>query len=611
MRPYSGRQLVQVVWQRAGRDRQWPYGLLAVCLGLWALGVSQIDVNRMNDFGLISVVPAQVFIALVMLSGGAMLLLRADRPDVLAMSMYVVTLVVMLYGIPALVEQVARFSVNWEEAGFIEYIRRTGMVAPQLEARFDWPGFFVLAAFIADVAGISQPVAYANLAPVYFNLLYLLPLAMIFRSFTQDMRLVWAGLWLFALGNWVGQDYFSPQALAFFLDLVVVGAILTWFRVARPRSERVASWFHGRGRAGRAIGRAYELVTPDDEPPRPIRGVQQEALVAALVVIFAFIAYSHQLTPFFLTASLLGLVVLNRLSLRGLPIIFGVMTVAWVSYMTVPFLAGHVASLLSEVGRFGDTLGSNLVNRVHGSSDHQTVVTIAFMFTVTVWVMAALGALVRLRDGRRDLSLIVIVAAPVPFVGLQSYGGELVQRLYLFSLPTAAFFAAGLLYGRPAAPSQPRRLLAGVGVVIIIVTFFVARWGNERADLMTAAEVQAVDRVYALAPSGSLLLVANSNLPWLFEDFEKYSFMSAPPGNLVDQVGQLATLMADPKYPAHYLILTRSQGNYAEVFEDLAPGTWSRFVAEVRSSPLFVEVYRNADADIFIPSGIPRRDVAP
>ena len=603
---------VEVARRSDRRARAWPYGLLAVILGLWALGLTEIDVYRMNDFGLISVLPAQVLVALGLLTGGAMLLLRADRPDVCAMSVYIVALVVMLYGIPVFVEQVARSPVNWVHEGFIEYIRRTGAVAPQLEARFDWPGFFILAAFVADAAGLQRPVDYANLAPVYFNLLYLLPLAMIFRSFTLDMRLVWAGLWLFALGNWVGQDYFAPQALAYFLDLVIVGAVLMWFRVARPRSERVASWFRTRGSAGRVVGRMYDLITPDEEPPRPIRGVQQAALIAAFVVIFAFIAYSHQLTPFFLTAALLGLVAFNRASPRGLPIVFGVMTVAWVSYMTVPFLQGHVAPLLAEVGRLGDTVGSNLVKRIQGSPDHQSVVTVRLVFTIAVWAVAALGALVRLRDGRRDLSLIVLAAAPVPLLGLQAYGGELILRLYLFVLPMAAFFAAGLLYGRPgSAPSRVRRLLASAGVVVVIVTFFVTRYGNERADLMTAAEVQAVDRLYAIAPSGSLLVAASNNIPWKFEDFEKYTYLPESDDRLVGQVDQIAALMADPKYPASYLILTRSQGTYAEVFQGLAPGAWSRFVAEVRGSPFFSEVYRNTDADIFVPNGRSALGAAP
>ena len=49
--------------------------------------------------------------------------------------------------------------------------------------------------------------------------------------------MVWTGIWLFALGNWIGQDYFSPQAFAFFLYLVVVLVVVRWLgrRPAMPR----------------------------------------------------------------------------------------------------------------------------------------------------------------------------------------------------------------------------------------------------------------------------------------------------------------------------------------------------------------------------------------
>jgi len=609
--PAGGRLEAARRWRRLRAAR--PYLLLAAVWSLWAAGVSSLAIDRMNDFGLISVLPWQVLLAVALLTVGAVVLLRAERPNAMTMTLYVVTLVFLLYGIPVFVEQVARFSVNWVHEGFIEYIRRTGAVGPQLEARFDWPGFFILAAFLAQATGIGNTVNYANWAPVYFNLLYLLALAVIFRSLTHDPRLVWAGLWLFALGNWIGQDYFSPQGLAYFLDLAILGIVLTWFRVARPHSERIAAWLRTPGRLrGRWAGRVFDFVTPDDEPPRSAHGAQLAALLVMLLAIFAFIAYSHQLTPFFLTFALLGLVVFNRISARSLPIIFGVMTVAWVSYMTVPFLQGHVASLLSEVGKLGDTVGTNVVQRIQGSRDHQLIVTIRLAFTLAVWAVAALGALVRFRDGRRDLSLIVLAVAPVPLVGLQAYGGELVLRLYLFTLPMAAFFIAGLLYGRPGiSPSRLRQGFAIVAAMVLIVTFFVTRYGNERVDLITPAEVQAVEQLYAMAPTGSLLVAASNNLPWKFQDFERYTYLPASDGSYVGQIGTIATVLDDPHYPAAFLILTRSQGTYAEVFGGLAPGAWSRFVADVRASPWFTEVYRNGDADIFVPAGQRTASVTP
>jgi hypothetical protein len=359
---------------RVGRAA-WPYLLLAGAWGLWAMGVRDIRIDGMSDLGLVSVLPWTVYASVALVTAGAVVLLRSERPNALALGFSLVSLVFLLYAIPVFVEHAARISATWVHQGFIEYISRTGTVAPELEARFDWPGFFVLASFVTQAAGIGRIVDYANWAPVCFNLLDLLALAVVFRALTRDPRLVWAGLFLFALGNWIGQDYLSPQALAYFLDLVILGVVLTWFRVARPRSSRIEAQLRsGNGGAGWAA-RLYGLLTPDDDPPRAARGGQLAALLVAMVTIFAFIAYSHQLTPFFVTFGLLGLLVVNRISARGLPVIFGVMTVGWITFMTVPFLQGHLAGMLGEIGRLGSIVGTNVGQRIQGSLDHQLIVT--------------------------------------------------------------------------------------------------------------------------------------------------------------------------------------------------------------------------------------------
>ena len=182
----------------------------------------------------------------------------------------------------------------------------------------------------------------------------------------------------------------------------------------------------------------------------------------------------------------MALLVFNRIALRSLPILFGVMAVAWVSYMTVPFLEGHVVSMIKEIGSVGDTLTTNVTNRIAGSVEHQTVVSLRLFFTLALWAVAGVGALIRFRDGRRDLTMVLLAAAPVPLIALQAYGGELVLRLYLFSLPFVTILVAGVVYGR--RPTAPGRLLSAATVAVTLVIafgFLVVRYGNERTDVMT------------------------------------------------------------------------------------------------------------------------------
>ena len=312
-------------------------------------------------------------------------------------------------------------------------------------------------------------------------------------------------------------------------------------------------------------------------------------------------SFSHQLTPFVTVGALVALLVFNRISLRTLPILFGVMAVGWVSYMTVPFLAGHVISLIKEIGSVSATLSENVTGRLGGSPEHQGVVTFRLVFTVCLWALAALGALIRFRDGRRDLTLLLLAAAPFPLLALQAYGGEIVLRLYLFSLPFVAILAAGVIYGRrPGAPRVASSVITVAVSCVIAFGFLLARYGNERFEMMTASEVMAVDVLYRTAPPGSMLVAVSYNLPWKFEKIEQYEYMSA---DVSLDLGAIETIMSDPKFQHSYLILTDSQGALAEVFNGSPPGSWDQFVADANASPAFSLVYRNEDSEILVLAG--------
>src|SRR5205823_11443438 len=122
-----------------------------------------------------------------------------------------------------------------------EYIMRTGTVKPDLDFYFNWPSFYILSTLMTQLAGYHDILSFAAWTPVFFNLIYLGPLYMIFTSATTNKRLVWLGLWFFALTNWVAQDYLSPQGLDFFMYLIIIAILLKWFKVppaAQPSGGR-------------------------------------------------------------------------------------------------------------------------------------------------------------------------------------------------------------------------------------------------------------------------------------------------------------------------------------------------------------------------------------
>ena len=93
-------------------------------------------------------------------------------------------------------------------------------------------------------------IALAMWAPVVANLLDLGALLLLLPTLCTDRRVVWTAAWLFFLGNWVGQDYFSPQAMAYFLHLVVLALLLGYFRRRSARSGPIDSAGDARQPAG-------------------------------------------------------------------------------------------------------------------------------------------------------------------------------------------------------------------------------------------------------------------------------------------------------------------------------------------------------------------------
>src|SRR5258705_4323500 len=71
-------------------------GLLAVSAALYVRALPSIDVSRMTDLGLISVLPEQTYAALVLLSVSAMLQLRRAPLSRALLSVHLVALIVML-----------------------------------------------------------------------------------------------------------------------------------------------------------------------------------------------------------------------------------------------------------------------------------------------------------------------------------------------------------------------------------------------------------------------------------------------------------------------------------------------------------------------------------
>lgn len=580
-----------------------PLALTTAGIVVWALALPGVEPSRMSDAGLVSVLPTRVFVALALVSAGFLATMHL-RPVGTVLLIHLVALVAILFGTTSVVEHVPHISATWRHVGIIDYIGRTHRVDPNIDAYFNWPGFFIFSAFMADVAGAGSTIGFARWAPALYEILYLLPIFLIARAGAADRRLVWTTVWLFTISNWVAQDYFSPQATTYLLYLVGIALLLSWF------SPLSAAPVVATGGVATTQGLLAWARRARGAPPAP-RGTatQRILLLLALIVVVAATVPSHQLTPFAVLAATTGLVAIRACTARGLPLLVFVMIAAWVSFMAVTYLAGHFGAVVGGLGKVDQNVSSNLGGRLHGSPDHMVIVLTRIGVTGGLWLLALIGLLRRFRNGYRDQALAVLAAAPFFLIGLQSYGGEILLRIYLFALPFMAFFAAAAFFTSRETRSSWRATGAlAVVSALLVAGFLVSRYGNERADFFTKGEVGAFAYVNRVAPKRARLVSLSRDYPRAFArygDF-RYVFVSElppwsrlqPSGARVPQaVAVVRRAMTTPRSsPPSYLIVTRSQLAYLETFSNVRPRLLELLFARLRRAPEFRTLYANRDA---------------
>jgi hypothetical protein len=557
---------------------------IGVALTLWAAGVAAMDLSGMNDLGLVSVLPPVTAAGPILLTISFAVVLTAQPMRSGLILLHVVVLIVMLYALPTIVEDAPRFNVAWRHLGITEVLTRTGGIDPDIDAYFSWPGFFALSALLTEIAGSDVSFDLIAWAPLAFNLLYLPPLLLILRAASPDQRVVWLAVWFFYATNWIGQDYYAPQAFAYFLYLVILAIVLTWFgRDPDPIRPLPRSWFL-----------PFKPVVPPATPP-----LQRAAVFAILILLFAIVVASHQLTPFAVLGVVMTLVVLRRITTSGLPIVMIVIIGTWLSYMTVSYLEGHLRDLVDRIGSVDTTVAANLTDRFTGSEQHLFVLGVRSATTLVLWGLAAIGTLRRIAAGDRDLTWPFLAAAPFVLILLQEYGGEILLRIYLFSLPFMALLAANAVLGFSFRPGWLPRLGVVLASVVLLAGFVVSRYGNERMDLITSAEEAGMRRLYEIAPHGSLLVAASDNVFWRFRDYELYDYAIMTDELLESDLAAVEARVNGASNGSAFLVLSRSQRAAFELRHGVDAGGWTRIMEQIETLPGISRVFDNGDVEIF------------
>ncbi|MFE9121594.1 hypothetical protein [Streptomyces sp. NPDC007172] len=565
---------------------------LVSATALWVYSLPGIDFRHMDDWGLMDRLPAAFYLSLAVLTGGFVVSLRRAGTAPWWPGLYSVALLFALKAPTSILYDAVRYPWASKHDAVVNHLLANQELRPgvplsgNMAAYDQWPGFFTLNAGLVRAFGVDTAASYLNWAPLFYGVVLIPVLVLIYRTFAEDWRLVWTGVWIFEVANWVGQDYFSPQGMALILDLAVLAVVFRHF--VRP------------GAAGELRSRANLDPAAASVPP-PTTGRQRAVCVAILAPLIAAINFTHQLTPVMLCVALFALNLTRRYRNPGLLAVTAVIMLIWDVTMGRPLFVETLSSLKESVGNLlnnsragyaGELTGPGPV--LQGRADIVMVLVVA--------VLAAIAVVLRRKLVRSALPLLLVSVAPVPLFAVNDYGGEMLFRVYLFGLPGAAFFAAAALVpaagqgGGRIGPVVRRRVSAvalPVVLVLLVAGFIPAYYGKERMYYTPPAETAMVTRLLDSAPKGSMILAVTGSFPQALHRYDQlehwYVAEQEEPQNAImlrDPVGYLEPQLPHDGRPV-YFVLTRTQDVYTAGEGLLPPGGFAELRSKLEASPRF------------------------
>ncbi|HEY0521153.1 MAG TPA: hypothetical protein VGC84_16815, partial [Ilumatobacteraceae bacterium] len=511
-----------------------------------AAGIRDTPREGFGVLGLVDVLSPVFWIGIAILVGA--LVVMCYRESRWAW-LNVAALVTALHGLPGLLEPNPRFSVAWIHTGFIGHIATHGTLLTSLDARFSWAGFFSGGGLLQRWTGTESLLWLVRYAPIFYNGVAVLLVGLLARRLrATEMQSVIAAA-LFCCLNWIGQDYFAPQATAFVLYLLIITVVLYAFPADPTTGNRLV----------------VRLLRPAQDLHRGLTGRPATVTLLGCYLLVVAIVISHQLTPGFLLSATVLLVVANTTRLRWFPVFVAVVFLAWLSYGADAYWFGHFDNLTGSVGKVGSLVSQNVGKRT-GSHvfGRRVVVASRIGLALLAWGGAGVSLIVQWFRRSTSIALACLLIAPFPMLVLQPYGGEMALRVCYFTLPAACILIAQLV-----VPVRGLRLgravIIGVAILALTPAFITARFGNESFESVSNDDVVLGRAMYGLVPDGSTVFVASQQTIKYAQRVAEVRFRTLPSGPAADVTAALEKF-ADKSHV--YIALTQSQRAYGIVTLD-------------------------------------------
>ena len=572
---------------------------LVAAAGLWALAVAQARGHTVGSYGLLPVLGSSFLVAAVLTIGVLAVALRFIRT---AWPAAVAALGLLLFefsAAPIMLASTPLGTYTYKHFGVVDYIVHGGSLRDSLDIYQQWPGFFAAAAGLVRLSG-RGPLAYANWAELLFEALNAVVIFAIARRFSQGHPVVpYVTVLLFETANWEGQIYYSPQTMAFLLALFFQFFLLSLLEPARLR---------------RPLSHRRWLTVP---PLESQQGGQNDNLgmvrVVGIIAVFGAIVITHQLTPYVVFSGVACLWALGVL--RHWPVVL-TLAMMLVIYTLLHLPAVDHNQLLTGFS-FGKSVGGP--PPLASSSPQQALAgVLAKAIGLGIWGATGVCVLSYWRRLGVIVIPVILAFAPLFFLLITDYDGEVIYRVFLFSSPWCALIIAMRLATLVRMPILRWTALGFWALFAALGSAQAADFGMYPMSLVTPGEISASAYFLEHAPPKAVLVLAAASFPSRLNGLYTLHNLDTQNDPSLDEVPQFdgnGLDRIDPKAVAQvvtylaggtgYLVIAPSMDQYVDYDGTFKRGILSALVPRLRESPYWRVWYSKNGVIIFqaLPKG--------
>jgi hypothetical protein len=598
-------------WRRSKwRHRAGGVALFAIAVTGLVYTAATVDRTEATDIGLASAFTPVYWAGLV--SAVALFVGATFRQRVASKTAFAMIVVVTGYyhAVMPFATHLPRFFWTTRHTAVVDFIAQNGRVNRNIDIYHNWPAFFGANGLFSDVSH-ANPLYYARWSHLVIMLMCVVSLYALVEAFTHDQRLQLTAVFLFVVGQWTGQEYFSPQAIAFFLLVALLAVLvrsLSTYRDSGPISML-------RRRILEPLSRSAS-VRPDWAFRAGSRATSRDTRVGYVIGALTFVAMalSHQLTPYVTVLMLSTLVILRRVrAFWLLPTAY--LTLLATLALSYSFLERSGINLLSfDLNPAAKRGGGAVFYELEEKGGGLVVSRLTLLLLVVFVLGAVVGLFRRIRSGFSELEAALIFACP-PFVVLfQGYDGEGLYRAFLYGLPASSYLLACTLLPRVNAYRLRRTQIAAPLLCIgLAVLWPFVGYGREKTYGFFDDEVAAAQLIEETALPGSSITAFSTGLP--VRVTARYGAIYGPgltPFLLIPEVRDAASTDAalvvvtdllrqlDPRVDGDiFVVWSRTQANTADHYRLASADRIQSLVAAVALSPDFEVVRSWDDAVVF------------